>query len=327
MIASRCADPAVPACLCPAGLSATFPEDSFVSSRIAIARLMYAALALASACCGHARQRQFKPRPLNDPATGETITSRAPSVSGSRAPTCRSRASRWASSGSTIDFKKDLGPDRSAVSGAASRCCGRPKAQVPVSVIPIKYEQTHRHARRSSSTARGIASALPVNSTLDWKAYRFGYEYRLLVERIAGSAGSCSTRIHRRPRRRSTSSIVDEFAQRRGADSRHRRHRPRLRRPEHLDHRRGHRLQAAGNSDQRTTTRPLRRLRHLRHVNFTNNVGVAGRLPLVRPRLRRRTRHRVVQAEGDVLRGGRAVLNDVHTRTRGHCSADPGRVS
>ena len=48
--------------------------------------------------------------------------------------------------------------------------------------IPIKYDQTATLTRDIVFNGQRYTVGLPVNSSLDWKAYRFGYEYDFLAK-------------------------------------------------------------------------------------------------------------------------------------------------
>ncbi len=165
-------------------------------------------------CLRVARRRRSSRRgPLNDPATGEQF--HIEGVGRLLEPRRRhdaSPASRSASSATTIDFKKDLGltdqrfrelhlvvPARRGSTSSGSSTSRSSSSRTAIT-----------DARASSSTARRIRVGLPVNSTLDWKAYRFGYEYDFIsrnrgfggfildakytdVTRVAADARSSST--------------------------------------------------------------------------------------------------------------------------------------
>ena len=118
-----------------------------------------------------------------------------------------------------IDFKKDLGlqdqqfPELHLVLRPAKA------PQVPAAVHPDRPTPRVRPCRATIVfNGQRYNVGLPVNSTLDWKAYRFGYEYDF-ISRIAASAGSCwtSSTPTSRPRSPARSSI--EFTQAQGADS------------------------------------------------------------------------------------------------------------
>ena len=86
---------------------------------------------------------------------------------------------------------------------------------------------------------------LPVNSTLDWKAYRFGYEYDFVRTNRGFVGFILEVEVHRRPGHARQPTPLVEFARARGPI-------PAIGGiarvyvgAEHLDHRRGHRLQAA----------------------------------------------------------------------------------
>ena len=79
-------------------------------------------------------------------------------------------------------FQEGPGPPGSAFSRGAPRAAAGDAPQVPVPVHPDQLRPDRdADPRTSSSTASGIRVGLPVNSTLDWKAYRFGYEYDFIT--------------------------------------------------------------------------------------------------------------------------------------------------
>lgn len=133
-------------------------------------------------------QAQFQPRPNDDPATGERYHIEA--AVGLWLPTTDMRISSEALGivGTEIDFKKDLGltdqkfPEFKAVL--------RPfrKHKLRFQYIPIKFEQQAQITRPIVFQGQRYQVGLPVNSVLDWKAFRFTYEYDFIV-RNRGFAG------------------------------------------------------------------------------------------------------------------------------------------
>jgi hypothetical protein len=120
---------------------------------------------------------QFQPRPLNDLATGESYH-----IEFSTAlwiPTAGMSVSSEAlgQTPTLIDFKQDLGltdhnfPDLHLVL--------RPSAgnKFRVQLIPITYTQNGAPQRSIVFNGQRYSVNVPVSSTLQWKAYRFGYEY------------------------------------------------------------------------------------------------------------------------------------------------------
>jgi hypothetical protein len=138
-------------------------------------RACLAAMALlAVATTAHA---QYKPRPLNDPATGESYH-----IEGSASlwfPTADMVVSSESLGikGTDINFKTDLGltDQRFPALKLVLRPSKRNKFRLEF--IPIKYDQSGTLKRDIVFNGQKYAANLPVNSTLDWKAYRFAYEF------------------------------------------------------------------------------------------------------------------------------------------------------
>jgi hypothetical protein len=133
-------------------------------------------------------QAQFKPRPLSDPATGEDYHIEASAALWLPSAEISVSSERFGIQGTTIDFKTDLGltdqkfPD--------FRLVLRPsrKSKFRFEFIPIKYEQSA--TLRKDIVFNGIrySIGLPVNSLLEWKAYRLAYEFDF-ISRDRGFAG------------------------------------------------------------------------------------------------------------------------------------------
>jgi hypothetical protein len=122
-------------------------------------------------------QAQFRPRPISEPPTGENYHIEA--AAGLWFPTATMLVSSESLGipGTTIDFKTDLGlqdkklPDLRLVLAPSRRHKFR------FELIPIKYEQTATVRRRIVFNGIAYNVGLPVNSALDWKAYRIAYEF------------------------------------------------------------------------------------------------------------------------------------------------------
>lgn len=120
---------------------------------------------------------QFRPRPTNDPATGETYHIEAAAGFWSPSADMSITSESLNIVGTTIDFKNDLGltdhrfPELHVVL--------RPSKlhKFRFQYIPIKYEQSANPRRDIVFNGIKYSVGFPVNSTLDWKAYRFGYEF------------------------------------------------------------------------------------------------------------------------------------------------------
>jgi hypothetical protein len=139
---------------------------------------MYAVAVLAAGFILLARpvHAQFQPRPLDDPATGERYHIEA--AAGWWFPTAAMAISSQSLGiiGSTIDFKRDLGLTDQRFPEVHLELRGD-RHKLRFQFIPIKYEQTGTLTREIVFNGQRYRIGVPVISTLDWKAYRIGYEY------------------------------------------------------------------------------------------------------------------------------------------------------
>ena len=131
---------------------------------------------------------QFQPRPISDPATGEKFHIEA--AAGLWFPTADMQITSTSLNlvGTLIDFKKDLGlqdhkfPELHLVLRPAK------KHKLRLQYIPLNYSQSALLQRNIIFNGQLYAVTLPVTSTLDWKAWRFGYEYDF-ISRDRGFVG------------------------------------------------------------------------------------------------------------------------------------------
>jgi hypothetical protein len=123
---------------------------------------------------------QFQPRPIADPATGERYHVEA--AAGFWFPTADISIASEALGipGSTIDFKKDLGLTDQHFPEVHLELRPATRHKFRLQYIPIQYEQTGTLTREIVFNGQLYRLGLPVSSTLDWKAYRIGYEYDFL---------------------------------------------------------------------------------------------------------------------------------------------------
>jgi hypothetical protein len=120
---------------------------------------------------------QYKPRPLSDPATGEVY--HIEGFAGFWFPDAAiegSSSNLTVAPGTKIDFKKDLGLQNHAIGDL--RVALRPIKWVKLrfEYTPINYEQSTVLTREIIFNGQKYTVNLPVNSSLDWKAYRFALE-------------------------------------------------------------------------------------------------------------------------------------------------------
>jgi hypothetical protein len=125
---------------------------------------------------------QFQPRPVDDPATGERYHIEA--AAGFWFPSTEMNISSTALGqiGSLIDFKRDLGLEDQRFSELHLVLRPSKSHKFRLQYIPLSYTQTGRLPTTIIFNGQRYDIGLPVNSTLDWKAWRLGYEYDFIVK-------------------------------------------------------------------------------------------------------------------------------------------------
>lgn len=120
---------------------------------------------------------QFQPRPLNDPATGERyFVEAAAGLWFPNAEMSIASESLPGIVGTTIDFKRDLGLTNQRFPELHLELRSA-RHKFRFQYIPIKYDQIGVLTRDIVFNGQRYRIGVPVHSTLDWKAYRIGYEY------------------------------------------------------------------------------------------------------------------------------------------------------
>jgi hypothetical protein len=145
-------------------------------------RLYGWAVAAATLLCFAApASAQYKPRTLNDPATGETYHIEA--GAGYWFPTADIIVSseQLGIPGSQINVKRDLGltDQRFPILDLQLRPTRSQKFRFQY--IPVNFTQITTLTQDIVFNGIRYRLGLPVNSTLDWKTYEFGYEYDFVV--------------------------------------------------------------------------------------------------------------------------------------------------
>jgi hypothetical protein len=137
-------------------------------------------------------EAQYKPRPVEDPATGETfhIEGGASFWNPSSNLVVESAGSGALSGigGTAIDAKRDLGfvdkhfPEFDLIVRPA------PAHKFRLQYVPISFQASSIVTRDIVFNGQRYRIGIPVESTLNWKALRFGYEYDF-VRKNRGFAG------------------------------------------------------------------------------------------------------------------------------------------
>lgn len=125
---------------------------------------------------------QFQPRPIEDPATGEAYHVEGFAALWFPNAGISATSEEFGIVGTTIDFKRDLGLQDSRFGNF--KLVGKPtkSSKFRFEYIPIKYASRATLTRQLVFNGQRYDVGLPVNSTLDWKAYRFAYEYDFLTK-------------------------------------------------------------------------------------------------------------------------------------------------
>jgi hypothetical protein len=120
---------------------------------------------------------QFTPRPLSEPATGENYFIEASAGFWSPSADMSISSEAFNIVGTRIDFRTDLGLKDQRFGELHAVLRPARKHKFRFQYIPIRYEQTSTLTRDIVFNGQRYRVGLPVNSLLEWKAYRFGYEY------------------------------------------------------------------------------------------------------------------------------------------------------
>jgi len=131
---------------------------------------------------------QFQPRPIKDPATGERYHIEA--SAGFWFPSADMTISSQSLGivGSLINLKDDLGLTDQRFNELHLVLRPSDTSKFRFQYIPISYEQTTTLTREIIFNGQRYTVGLPVNSSLEWKAYRFGYEFDF-ISRDRGYGG------------------------------------------------------------------------------------------------------------------------------------------
>ena len=143
---------------------------------------MYGMLFVALVLTASPALAQFRPRPLNDPATGESYRIEGSAGFWNPSATMSISSEALGIGGTTIDFKKDLGLKDKRFGELHAVLKATRKHKLRFQYIPIKYTQQATIPRNIVFNGQLYRVGIPVNSSLEWKAYRFGYEYDFIVK-------------------------------------------------------------------------------------------------------------------------------------------------
>ena len=154
---------------------------------------------------------QYKPRPINNPATGESFHIEASAAFWFPTADMTVSSQSLGILGSQINFKNDLGLTDKRL--PEFQLVLRPfrSHKLRLQYIPIQYDATATLTKDVVFNGIRYRLGLPTTSSLDWKAYRFGYEYDFIVKN-SGFAGFILEAKYTDVTVNLTSAIATEFA-------------------------------------------------------------------------------------------------------------------
>ncbi|MCU1382212.1 MAG: hypothetical protein JWL71_909 [Acidobacteria bacterium] len=146
-------------------------------------RLSRWAVAMAALLCFAApAAAQYKPRTLNDPATGENYHIEAGADLWFPTADMVVSSEQLGIAGSQIDFKKTLGLTDQHFPALQIQLRPARSHKFRLNYIPATYTQTTTLNQDIVFNGIRYRLGLPVNSTLDWKTYELTYEYDFVVK-------------------------------------------------------------------------------------------------------------------------------------------------
>jgi len=171
----------------------------------------WAGLTLAAILLASPASAQYQPRPLNDPATGESFHIEG-GVSLWRPTADMTVASEGFNiPGTLIDFKKDLGVTDSSFPAFSLVLKPADRHKFRMQYIPISYQAESTLRRDIVFNGQRYSTNLPVNTDLEWRAFRFNYEFDF-VKKNRGYAGFIVEAKYTDIRADLNSPIASEFA-------------------------------------------------------------------------------------------------------------------
>ncbi|MBM3770176.1 MAG: hypothetical protein FJW27_02610 [Acidimicrobiia bacterium] len=120
---------------------------------------------------------QFRPRPLADAPLAERYIIEAQGGLWNPGPEMSITSESLGILGTKIDFKSDLGLAQTRFKEFRATLHPARKHKLRFQYVPITYEQSSTLRRTLVFNGQRYDLGVPVRSELEWKAYRFSYEY------------------------------------------------------------------------------------------------------------------------------------------------------
>jgi len=125
---------------------------------------------------------QYRPRTLSDPATGEKFHIEADASFWTPSADMTIESEGLGIPGTKIDLEKDLGVADGHFPALSVQLRPARSHHLRFQYLPIDYAGSARIARDFIFNGIRYPANVPVNSSLDWKTYRFGYQYDFIVK-------------------------------------------------------------------------------------------------------------------------------------------------
>jgi hypothetical protein len=125
---------------------------------------------------------QYTPRTLEEPPSGEKFHIEGSASWWFPSATITVASEGFGITGSAIDFKNDLGIEDKRMTALNLTLRPARSHKFRFQSIPIQYEAASVLRREIIFNGQKYQVNLPVKSTLDWRAYRFGYEFDFITK-------------------------------------------------------------------------------------------------------------------------------------------------
>jgi len=175
----------------------------------------WAVLAAALFCGAAPAAAQYKPRAVNDPATGEKYHIEVGADEWFPAADMTVSSEQLGIAGSQIDFKKTLGLTDQHFPALQLQLRPARSHKLFLNYTPIDYNQTATLNQDIVFNGIRYSLGVPVNSDLNWMTYEIGYEYDFVVKNW-GFVGFDLEAKYTDVQVQLASPIAVEFAQARG---------------------------------------------------------------------------------------------------------------
>jgi hypothetical protein len=151
-------------------------------NRVAFRVSHWAALAAALFCFAGPASAQYKPRTLDDPATGEKYHIEGGADFWFPTADMVVESEQLGIPGSQIDLKRDLGLVDTRFRALQVQLRPARAHKLRFEYLPVTYTQSATLNQDIVFNGIRYRLGLPVNSTLDWKTYEFAYEFDFVVK-------------------------------------------------------------------------------------------------------------------------------------------------